>query len=177
VVLGTGVFAFLPMLDCGRLPIIRGAQGGYHVWGSIRARYVDFRSVVAEFAVEDRSGNPIAYPPSIHNPIRTTVNLSPLPAASLFVSPLDPPGTSCPDGGEPPPAPGAADAGSPVPDGTDGWGESLGLLVFLPTTVMGGGILPAPEVDGRQIRIELTITDSAGRTARDAHTPVPNYAP
>lgn len=41
ITLGTGVDSFVPVADGDAVPIIMGLQGGYHIWGSVRARYVD----------------------------------------------------------------------------------------------------------------------------------------
>jgi hypothetical protein len=41
VTLGTGSDLFVPVADGDQVPIIMGLQGGFHIWGSVRARYVD----------------------------------------------------------------------------------------------------------------------------------------
>jgi hypothetical protein len=41
VQLGTGGTSFVPVADGDSVPIIHGPQGGYHIWGSVQARYVD----------------------------------------------------------------------------------------------------------------------------------------
>ena len=38
VEVGTGQTTFVPMANGGDLPFYMGPQGGYHVWGSVRAR-------------------------------------------------------------------------------------------------------------------------------------------
>ncbi|MSP59975.1 MAG: hypothetical protein EXR72_06475 [Myxococcales bacterium] len=41
VTLGTGVTTFVPVGEGADVPIIMGIQGGYHIWGSVRARYME----------------------------------------------------------------------------------------------------------------------------------------
>lgn len=36
--LGTGLDEFVPITDGDSVPIVHGIQGGYHIWGSLRAR-------------------------------------------------------------------------------------------------------------------------------------------
>lgn len=40
VVIGTGVSEFLPIVDGDAVPIVRGIQGGYHIWGAVRAQHL-----------------------------------------------------------------------------------------------------------------------------------------
>jgi hypothetical protein len=51
VTLGTGYDQFVPVDDGADVPIIMGLQGGYHIWGSVRARYVDPRQVHLVFTL------------------------------------------------------------------------------------------------------------------------------
>ena len=41
VQLGTGYQQFVAISDGDAVPIIMGLQGGFHVWGSVRARWLD----------------------------------------------------------------------------------------------------------------------------------------
>src|SRR5262245_19352029 len=38
---GTGFDLFIPIRDGDMVPLIHGPQGGYHVWGAVRAENVD----------------------------------------------------------------------------------------------------------------------------------------
>ena len=51
VALGTGFDRFVPVADGDAVPIIKGIQGGYHIWGSVRARYVDPRQLHLVFTL------------------------------------------------------------------------------------------------------------------------------
>ena len=165
---------FLPWGDCARVPIIHGFQGGYHVWGGVRARYVTRSRLKLRFSVSDASGRLIQYPGGARNPVEATVELDPILASSLVATDGGVPASGmCPDGGIP------IAAGSPataVPSGTDGWGETYGVTVFMPFDASDGGeLLPIDDVDGRAIRIRLDLTDTDGRTASDERVIVPFY--
>jgi hypothetical protein len=49
VVLGTGVTSFVPVADGAEVPLVYGIQGGYHIWGSVRVRYMDPRELRLAF--------------------------------------------------------------------------------------------------------------------------------
>jgi hypothetical protein len=49
--LGTGFADFVPVADGDAVPIIHGLQGGYHIWGSLRARYLDPTALRLRFTV------------------------------------------------------------------------------------------------------------------------------
>ncbi len=49
--LGTGYTAFVPIADGDSVPIVMGLQGGYHVWGSVRARWLDPSQVHLHFTI------------------------------------------------------------------------------------------------------------------------------
>ncbi len=52
-ILGTGLLEFLSLTDGQEVPIIHGIQGGYHVWGAVRARYMDPNDIDAHFTLTD----------------------------------------------------------------------------------------------------------------------------
>jgi hypothetical protein len=49
--LGTGYDQFVAVADGDPVEIIHGLQGGYHIWGSVRARYLDPRQLELRFTV------------------------------------------------------------------------------------------------------------------------------
>ena len=51
IVLGHGYERFTAIGDGDELPIVMGIQGGYHVWGEVRARFVDPRQLRLEFTL------------------------------------------------------------------------------------------------------------------------------
>jgi hypothetical protein len=77
-VLGTGLFQFVPIGACSRVPIIRGAQGGFHMWGSVRARYLSPDNLAVKLSVFDASGSLVPYPANIPNPFTTRTTLGPI---------------------------------------------------------------------------------------------------
>lgn len=164
-ILGTGLYDFLPMPSCGRVPIIHGIQGGYHVWGAVRLRYMAADKVNVQFTISDTSGV------ALSAPIKSTIDLDPLDSKGLVVSSIGSPSNApaCPDGGL------QNDGGTPVPvpGGADGWLEQRGIFIFLPLATTDAGIVP--KVDGVPITIRLDATDLDGRTASDQHTIVPYY--
>ena len=170
MILGTGVTKFVPMRDCGRIPIFHGSQGGYHVWGSVRARYMEFQKVKIQYTVTDLAGHLLPYPDGRANPTVTTFDLDPLSTESVPVGDGERGAAAvCGDGGY------FADGGasSSVPDGADGWGQATGDRIYMPFGAGDAGLYrPTEDVDGRRIRIELKVTDSSGRSATDVRTPV-----
>ena len=138
---GGGNDVFIPILDPGdRLPIIHGPQGGYHIFGSVLARYVAIGRVRLDFTLTRSDGELI-------NTVNTTGRLSPVDGMSLLL-----------DGG------GGDGGGGPraftLPGGADGWAASFGSYVFVP-----GELVPA--IDGRSVRLRAVITDADGRAATD----------
>lgn len=172
-ILGGGVLRFLPWGDCARVPIIHGVQGGYHVWGGVRARYVS-PQVQLRFTITDGSGQLVQYPNGTPNPIRQSDVLGPLSPAELVpVDGGERGGAMCPDGGVPLESPSGPMA---VAGGTDGWGETFGITLYMPfDRADSGEYLPTGDVDGRPIRVRLDLTDSDGRTASDERVVVPFY--
>ena len=57
VELGTGGDRFVAIHDGDTVAIVHGIQGGYHVWGAVRARYLDPRALRLRFtlALDDAS--------------------------------------------------------------------------------------------------------------------------
>jgi hypothetical protein len=51
VEIGTGSDHFVALADGDTVPIIHGIQGGYHVWGAVRARGVDPSGLRLRFTV------------------------------------------------------------------------------------------------------------------------------
>ena len=51
IAIGTGPDSFVPLADGDAIPIVHGTQGGYHVWGSIRAREVDPHGLALRFTL------------------------------------------------------------------------------------------------------------------------------
>jgi hypothetical protein len=49
--LGTGFDQFVAVADGDAVQIIHGLQGGYHIWGSVRARYLDPHQLFLRFTV------------------------------------------------------------------------------------------------------------------------------
>lgn len=49
--LGTGFNQFVAVADGDPVPIIHGLQGGFHIWGSVQARYVDPIGINLRFEV------------------------------------------------------------------------------------------------------------------------------
>lgn len=174
VVLGGGVLRFLAWNDCARVPIIHGVQGGYHVWGGVRARYVTLARLKLRFSVTGMDGRLISYPGGIANPIQATADLDPLSPSMLSATDGGARGGgTCPDGGVPIDS---SPSVTEIPSGTDGWGETYAITVFMPFDRGDGGeYLPTGDVDGRPVRIRLDITDSDGRTASDERVVVPFY--
>lgn len=71
--IGTGDTAFEPLVDGQTVDLHMGCQGGYHVWGSVRARNLDPRSPVLDFTmtrVLDGGPTDVLYAP-IH--VRSTL--------------------------------------------------------------------------------------------------------
>lgn len=173
-VLGGGVLRFLPLDGCARVPIIRGIQGGYHVWGGVRARYVTLFRLKLRFTISDEEGRLVRYPGAASNPIEAKMDLDPLAPESLVATDGGARNLACPDGGvplEPPPG-----GPSPIPSGVDGWGETFGITLFMPYEQTDGGEwLPTDDVDGRPVRVRLDLTDADGRTASDERVVVPFY--
>src|SRR5262249_37321423 len=122
--LGGGVYEFLHEPSCSRVSIIHGIQGGYHVWGSVRARYIDFTGVQVRFTLSDAATG------AVINVVEGPTDFFPLAADRLTLMTGGDGGepAACPDGG----IPLDLDGGTPssaVPDGTSGWGEVLALTM------------------------------------------------
>lgn len=49
--LGYGVDAYHPIGEADAVPIIRGNQGGFHIWGAVRVRYVEPQALELRFTV------------------------------------------------------------------------------------------------------------------------------
>ena len=64
LVLGTGEVEFESLGEEGVpvLPLIRGVQGGYHIWASLRATGLDWRNVRLDFTLSDEEGRPVDEP-------------------------------------------------------------------------------------------------------------------
>jgi hypothetical protein len=163
MVLGTGLFRFAPILPCERLPIVHGVQGWYHVWGSVRIRYMNPKKIHLDFTLFDpASGMQLADAP-------TLVNLDPILVddGGLHVAPAPNAGTdTCATGGDTPDLANFADPG--VPDGRDGWGEALGNLMLMPHSITNdGGVI---NVTGVPLRARVDAQDADGRTCSDEKT-------
>lgn len=48
---GTGAGQFEPLTDGEQVPIIHGLQGGYHVWGAVRAHNLDGHALRLSFTL------------------------------------------------------------------------------------------------------------------------------
>jgi hypothetical protein len=88
-IIGTGVFAFVPIADGDRVPIIHGPQGGHHIWGSVRARNVDPSALRARFTLFDGASG------SVVNTVDGVIDLSPIGSEATLAEPAPPGG---PDG-------------------------------------------------------------------------------
>lgn len=60
VALGTGFVQFTSLTDGDSVPIIHGTQGGYHVWGAARVRYMDPFAIELRFSLLLGAGAPLA---------------------------------------------------------------------------------------------------------------------
>lgn len=57
--LGYGVDAYHLIGEADAVPIIRGTQGGFHIWGAVRVRYVEPRALELRFTVTlEETGEP-----------------------------------------------------------------------------------------------------------------------
>lgn len=56
--LGTGQNQFVPLKDGDAVAIVKGPQGGYHIWGSIRSFRMDPKNIEIEYWV-DLPGPPV----------------------------------------------------------------------------------------------------------------------
>jgi hypothetical protein len=70
--LGTGASSFIAVHDGDRVPIIFGPQGGYHVWGSVRAKGLSSKRVVLRYRLTAASGVML-------DPVSVVVDLAPAP--------------------------------------------------------------------------------------------------
>jgi hypothetical protein len=171
--LGGGVIDFNPLATCDQVGIIHGQQGGYHVWGSVRARYINPKAVSMRFTITDvATANAVNV---VDFSGKTAETFFPVAPTRVAVGPAPTGGTpACPDGGNPPSE--AVDAGLPaVPGGTDGWFEDIGVRMFLPQTWIGCQIMRC--VHNRRLLFHLDVTDRAGRTASDERELVPVLDP
>ena len=126
IVLGTGFFEFEPLKDNGSVSIVRGPQGGYHIWISVRGRYIAPESLKLCLTLD------LADTGEQLEKVTTVVDLI------------------LPDGSQE-----AGGAGS----SHDGWGESLGNRLFV----------PSPEqIDGKLVRINVEAMGRDGRVAHDS---------
>lgn len=66
--LGTGTFRYEPLEDGAEVPLVRGAQGGWHVWLAVRASGIDedTGSLVIEIERADESQPPQSVRTGIH---------------------------------------------------------------------------------------------------------------
>ena len=178
--LGGGIYDFLQIPSCSRVPIIHGPQGGYHIWASLRARYLDFTGARVELSYTDADSGAL-----FHRVALQFTDFYPVPESRLSVladSLAD--GAPCADGGVPL-EPAGSDAGgtsgngrvpsSAVPGGIDGWGEALALTAFLPQQWTGCMVHAC--VAERRLRLRATVTDRNGRSASDERTLVPAQEP
>jgi hypothetical protein len=51
IVLGTGYFSFAPIVDQEAVSVVSGPQGGYHIWGAVRGRYLNPEEVMLQFTL------------------------------------------------------------------------------------------------------------------------------
>lgn len=169
LVLGGGVYGFVHEPACARVAIFHGPQGGYHLWTSLRARYIDFSSVLVDVRYRDpRSGALLHQVP----PGEVDFDeVTPARLSLLDVGDAAPAPSGCPDGGLVPEAP----PPSAVPGGTDGWGEVLALTGYLPPAFTGCQV--AACYAEQAVLQEVTITDDDGRSASDARTLWPYLLP
>ena len=70
--LGTGASSFIAVHDGDRVPIIFGPQGGYHIWGSVRAKGLSSKQVVLRYRLTSASGVML-------DPVSVVVELAPPP--------------------------------------------------------------------------------------------------
>jgi hypothetical protein len=56
--LGTGQDRFVPLEDGDAVDIVKGPQGGYHIWGSVRTFRMDPKNIEIEYWV-DLTGAPL----------------------------------------------------------------------------------------------------------------------
>lgn len=169
VVLGGGATLFLPQFTCETVPVIFYTQGGYHVWASVRARYIDFNAVKLHFTMIDNATA------AVINTVDYTVDFSALDPQTLTVGPppSPPAATSCPDGGIVESLDDAVARSPIVPGATDGWGESLANPVITPQQWWLTGCPVHECIDDHEIRVRVELTDSGGRTAGDELLLVP----
>lgn len=88
--LGTGTARFEPVVDGDELPMIRGAQGGWHVWASVRVTGmdVDVGSLRFEHQPADESEPPVELAVGAHfDPADATGGRSALGYAMIFSDP------------------------------------------------------------------------------------------
>ena len=60
VELGWGITELNRIADDQRVPIVHGVQGGFHIWGAMRARYLDPTRLDLEYSLT-RRGEPDPY--------------------------------------------------------------------------------------------------------------------
>jgi hypothetical protein len=58
VELGSTPGDFTPLVDGNAVQIVHGIQGGFHIWGAVRAQYVDPRSLQMHFTIALDDGTP-----------------------------------------------------------------------------------------------------------------------
>jgi len=82
-VLGTGQLAFVTIQNTDVIPIIHGPQGGYHIWGAVRAKNIDPAGLRLTFTLA------LASTGTVVNTVRIIRSLTP-----VAVSAASPPGWS-----------------------------------------------------------------------------------
>ena len=165
-ILGTGVLAFVQLYDGYNARIIMGGQGGFHIWGSVLARYVNFKAARLHYEFRDEKTD------ALYNAPNFSVTLDPADA-SFIAHPPDMSGGPVPDGG-------MEDAGvmmapmlDPLPDDWSGWGAWLGNTVFVPYELDAGVGKGFEYFVGRRIKMSVTLTDADGRTCADTKVIIP----
>src|SRR5690349_15288111 len=58
VELGSSADSFRPLSDGSSVGIVHGIQGGYHVWGAVRALHLDPRAVRLRYTLRLDDGTP-----------------------------------------------------------------------------------------------------------------------
>jgi len=63
VILGSGEVEFVQLTEAGQeVELVNGVQGGWHIWGSVRATGLDWRELRLDFTVSEPGGSLLAEP-------------------------------------------------------------------------------------------------------------------
>jgi hypothetical protein len=71
--LGTGEVQFERLIDGQEAPTVYGIQGGYHIWGSVRATGMDWRRLELHFELLDDDGELVSNPTLLPAQLRECV--------------------------------------------------------------------------------------------------------